>query len=69
MCGISCAIALDTAARRAHRNDRDSLGKTLDLSLQYLKHRGPDATGQWISENGRVGTLRSTRLEMGHTAF
>ncbi|KAF2826988.1 glutamine-hydrolyzing asparagine synthase [Ophiobolus disseminans] len=52
MCGISCAVTL-----RGHKplcGDRASLSRTLDESLNTIKHRGPDANGQWISENGRV---------------
>jgi asparagine synthase (glutamine-hydrolysing) len=57
MCGISCAITL-----RGHRplcgGDRSTLSKTLDNSLETIKHRGPDANGQWISKNGRIGMLQ-----------
>jgi asparagine synthase (glutamine-hydrolysing) len=66
MCGISCVITL-----RGHRplcGNRASLAKTLNASLDTIKHRGPDANGQWISANGRVGTWSNTaghvRLEI-----
>lgn len=54
MCGISCAVTL-----RGHQplcGDRAKLAKTVDQSLDTIKHRGPDSNGQWISDNGRVGT-------------
>ena len=53
MCGISCAVAL-----RGHGpldRNREKLSKILDESLDTIKHRGPDANGQWISENQQVG--------------
>ena len=43
---------------RGHRplyKDRSSLSKTINDSLDTIKHRGPDSKGHWISENGRVG--------------
>lgn len=57
MCGISCAVAL-----RGHgplTTDRNELSKTLEHSLDTIKHRGPDAKGHWISNDCRVGTLET----------
>lgn len=57
MCGITCAVAL-----RGHgplAKECDELSKTLEESLNTIKHRGPDADGHWISEDCRVGTSRS----------
>ena len=53
MCGITCAVAL-----RGHgplTKQREVLSKTLEESLDTIKHRGPDANGHWISEDCRVG--------------
>lgn len=36
---------------------RDHLRKELHESLEQIRHRGPDATGDWISDDCRVGTL------------
>ncbi|KAE8830705.1 hypothetical protein PTNB85_07292 [Pyrenophora teres f. teres] len=52
MCGITCAVAL-----RGHgplAKERGVLSKTLEESLDSIKHRGPDANGHWISEDCRV---------------
>jgi asparagine synthase (glutamine-hydrolysing) len=57
MCGITCTVAL-----RGHgplAKERGELSKTLEQSLDTIKHRGPDAEGHWISEDCRVGTWRS----------
>lgn len=55
MCGTSCAVALRGHPRSANSPDRAHLSKTLDESLEYIRHRGPDAKGQWISDDCRVG--------------
>lgn len=65
MCGISCIQALhNQATQRQHDskglvqvNERDQLSRELERSLGQIKHRGPDASGQWISKDNRVGTL------------
>lgn len=61
MCGITCAVAL-----RGHgplHQSRAILSKTLNESLDAIKHRGPDANGHWISDDCRVGqyTSKSSR--------
>lgn len=53
MCGISCVVAL--RGQNPLFDARSELSKALDDSLNTIKHRGPDANGQWISENERVG--------------
>jgi asparagine synthase (glutamine-hydrolysing) len=61
MCGISCVVTL-----RGHQplcKDRTALGKTVEESLDTIKHRGPDSNGQWINDNGRIGTYRLCSLE------
>lgn len=37
----------------SHANLSQALGQSLDI----IKHRGPDAQGQWISDDGLVGEL------------
>ena len=56
MCGISCIVALDYQnAERERNNNRGSVSKELNASLEQVRHRGPDFKGQWISPDGRIG--------------
>jgi asparagine synthase (glutamine-hydrolysing) len=55
MCGITCAVALRGHGPLAKAKERGELEKTLEKSLDTIKHRGPDANGYWISEDYRVG--------------
>ncbi|KAA8618169.1 AsnB Asparagine synthase glutamine-hydrolyzing [Pyrenophora tritici-repentis] len=52
MCGITCAVAL--WGHGPLTKERGALSKTLEESLDNIKHRGPDANGHWISEDCRV---------------
>lgn len=57
MCGISAVVALDSV-KSSTLNDpyyRTWLRQSLNESLATIKHRGPDARSQWISDNCRVG--------------
>lgn len=60
MCGISCVVAVD---KRDEANGQSSTGKELqselDASLEYIKHRGPDAKGIWTSDDQRVGMTKN----------
>lgn len=64
MCGISCIVALHEATRLAHQRDKKSIEDKLRKSLEQIRHRGPDSTGTWISEDGRVGKLASIRIQI-----
>jgi asparagine synthase (glutamine-hydrolysing) len=55
MCGITCAVALRGHGPLAIPKERGELEKTLEESLNTIKHRGPDANGHWISDDCRVG--------------
>ncbi|KAL1981504.1 hypothetical protein VTN96DRAFT_2533 [Rasamsonia emersonii] len=58
MCGLTAILSF--------RNRPDSPAvteKEIDDSLEIVKHRGPDARGQWISPDGRVG-LGHVRLSI-----
>jgi asparagine synthase (glutamine-hydrolysing) len=57
MCGITCAVALRGHGPLANSKERGDLEKTLEESLDTIKHRGPDANGHWISDDCRVGRL------------
>lgn len=66
MCGISCAVALRGHAR-SKCLDRNQLSETLGKSLENIRHRGPDAKGEWISYDCRVGTfIILTQLSSKH---
>jgi asparagine synthase (glutamine-hydrolysing) len=56
MCGISCIVALGERARRLNEQDKRNIEGRLNNSLEQIRHRGPDSTGTWISQDGRVGT-------------
>lgn len=63
MCGITCIVALNERSRRVNQKDKDVISKRLNDSFDKIRHRGPDSTGQWISEDGRVA-LGHVRLEI-----
>ena len=47
-------------------DDYNKLAKELDDSLDLIKHRGPDARGQWISPDKRVGPLTYNTYRQFH---
>lgn len=51
MCGI---IAIYDPQTRATL-DAKSLAGRIDDSLGYIAHRGPDATGVWVSDDASCG--------------
>ena len=63
MCGISAVIALDGTKPSTYQvqtsDYRSKISSDLDKSLEYIKHRGPDAQGKWISDDNRVGICSS----------
>ncbi|KAF2759253.1 asparagine synthase [Pseudovirgaria hyperparasitica] len=72
MCGISCAVTLKSATRNGRAavyaqdhlaTERTYLSDRLNESLEKIKHRGPDARGQWISDDCRVA-LGHNRLSI-----
>jgi len=62
MCGISCLVALEERTRRANEQDKEKIKERLCESLEQIRHRGPDSTGTWISDDGRVGISDLTTL-------
>ena len=56
MCGIFGFVSTQS---RAHSES----GADLDLGLERIRHRGPDGTGKWVSENGQAG-LGHVRLSV-----
>jgi asparagine synthase (glutamine-hydrolysing) len=57
MCGISGFVAFDTQI------DDAVIQKVLERFNRHLEHRGPDASGVWLSEGKSVG-LAHTRLSI-----
>lgn len=53
MCGITVAVAL----RGTSFAEKEDISGHLKESLARIAHRGPDAQGVWISEDGRLGEL------------
>ncbi|PLB39027.1 asparagine synthetase B family protein [Aspergillus candidus] len=64
MCGLTAFLRLggDNTPRNSEDNAQ-ALSKQIDDSLELVKHRGPDARGQWLSEDLRVG-LGHVRLSI-----
>lgn len=66
MCGISTVVVLSPPDKRqngdsanqdgAQAETKQRLRDEMQESLDIIKHRGPDASGVWISEDERVGT-------------
>lgn len=64
MCGISAVLTLrgHTSNHTVNGDTKHILEKQLDESLKIIKHRGPDAEGQWISSDEKVGTCLNHHL-------
>lgn len=54
MGGIACYFQFDSSQNKAVLDD-----KNLHKSIEYIKHRGPDATGTYFSACGRTGKRSS----------
>ena len=82
MCGISCILSLANTsqpnserlangthgdAAAASKPKREHLKEELHASLEQIRHRGPDGTGDWISDDCRVGTLAPSPLQSFRT--
>ncbi|KAL4782710.1 nucleophile aminohydrolase [Aspergillus varians] len=64
MCGIAAVLSLNGGGSYPQCNnnaDQQALSRQMDESLELVKHRGPDARGQWFSPDYRVG--------LGHARF
>lgn len=58
MCGITATIALGQGSKtngHVKKVDNSPLRKELEESLKAIAHRGPDASGVWISDDGAIG--------------
>lgn len=60
MCGISARVALgpsngSKAAKASLESSLEAIRGQLDKSLDAIAHRGPDAKGIWVSDDGGVG--------------
>ena len=62
MCGITASLALESRIS-THLTSKEvvrkQLSQEIDNSLEIVKHRGPDARGQWISSDARVGKAKN----------
>ncbi|KAL6239510.1 hypothetical protein BDW75DRAFT_227146 [Aspergillus navahoensis] len=64
MCGLSAILSLEGARYlQADNTHPQALACQMDESLELVKHRGPDARGQWFSSDYRVG-LGHARLSI-----
>lgn len=54
MCGISALLSLEGRPVSSTEKHFASLDDQLSESLDTIQHRGPDARGQWVSEDGNV---------------
>jgi asparagine synthase (glutamine-hydrolysing) len=54
MCGISAVILLGDYPAKTNGEDLSSLTDQLSESLDLVQHRGPDARGEWASDDGKV---------------
>lgn len=54
MCGITSFLTQQPDSDQTVKPP-ENLKPNLDSSLDSIKHRGPDARGQWISTDGHVG--------------
>ncbi|KAL2785587.1 nucleophile aminohydrolase [Aspergillus keveii] len=60
MCGITSFLSV---GQSTCRHGREQLEKEIGESLEIVQHRGPDASGKWISADNRVG-LGHVRLSI-----
>jgi asparagine synthase (glutamine-hydrolysing) len=64
MCGITACLDFKKREKSVNGSNKgQSLEEEIEKSLDLVKHRGPDARGQWISSDGRVGMVE------GHMGF
>jgi asparagine synthase (glutamine-hydrolysing) len=58
MCGLTALLALNggpECLQCDNNHDPQALQRQMDESLELVKHRGPDARGQWFSSDYSVG--------------
>jgi asparagine synthase (glutamine-hydrolysing) len=54
MCGISAVLSLGGYPAQSNGEHLSSLEEQLSKSLDLVQHRGPDARGEWASDDGDV---------------
>ncbi|KAJ6103185.1 hypothetical protein N7486_005612 [Penicillium sp. IBT 16267x] len=66
MCGISAVLSLERSPAPSKEQPLSSLDEQLSKSLDTIQHRGPDARGQWDSEDGNVhlGHIRLSIVDL-----
>lgn len=64
MCGISAIVSLhrsngitsnDQSDRTDGSSNKEALTRQMQESLDTIKHRGPDSSGIWISDDEDIG--------------
>lgn len=69
MCGISAVVTLTKASANGHpseqeeKRSKDVLQQEMIKSLDFIKHRGPDAKGIWVSLDQSIG-MESPKLQI-----
>ncbi|KAJ5774430.1 hypothetical protein N7457_009326 [Penicillium paradoxum] len=66
MCGISAVLLTGDSPKASNDNSSSSLKDQLGQSLDLIQHRGPDARGEWASEDGNVhlGHVRLSIIDL-----
>lgn len=68
MCGLTACLDYNVRAGVTNGVKKHSnLEAEIDESLEIVKHRGPDARGQWISSDSCVGMMWSSLGVQGLT--
>ncbi|RAK94836.1 asparagine synthetase B family protein [Aspergillus ibericus CBS 121593] len=64
MCGLTALLSLQPPVPQSNGHSTPPITpEEINNSLEIIKHRGPDARGQWISPDGQVG-LGHVRLSI-----
>ncbi|CAI7660554.1 unnamed protein product [Penicillium glandicola] len=70
MCGISAVLSLGAYPAESKGEQFPSLNEQLSKSLDFVQHRGPDARGEWVSDDGKVhlGHVRLSIVDLSPEA-
>ncbi|KAJ5964889.1 uncharacterized protein N7479_004765 [Penicillium vulpinum] len=70
MCGISAVLSLRAYPAQSNDEQSSCLNEQLSKSLDLIQHRGPDARGEWASDDGNVylGHVRLSIVDLSPQA-
>ncbi|KAJ5824679.1 hypothetical protein N7447_007019 [Penicillium robsamsonii] len=70
MCGISAVLSLGANPAQSNGEHSPSINEQLSKSLDLVQHRGPDARGEWASDDGDVylGHVRLSIVDLSPQA-